>query len=196
MPSKRVPTAQELPELDLGLPPRGELPVVPPTVDPDAADVEIAPLGPLGPPPPDDATAAFLRGQGAEGVVPAPGPDLWMLEPCTRARRVAFLESLGARFAGDIPGITVYVLDRWSEQPMGFRFTLDPGAPAVPVVSPRAEALLIRCFVRTRMGLYKRAVAEHAGDLDAAIRASVHEMMTLFGLEASLGLPEEEAIHG
>jgi hypothetical protein len=117
-----------------------------------------------------------------------------MLGECSYQRRTAFLESLGARFAGNVPGITVYLLDRWQAQPAGLRWTLDMTPPEGQMVSDRAEAILIECFARTRMGLYKLAVAECAGDVEGAIVRACHEMMDVFGLERYL--PEEVPAHG
>ena len=111
---------------------------------------------------------------------------LWMLgETPTYQRRIAFTESVGARF-GDLTLTARFTLDRWSESPNGFQWTLDPGNPVGAIISPRAEAILSGCFVRVRRGLCKRAIAEYGGDVEQAIITAIDEHMTMLGLDRYL----------
>jgi hypothetical protein len=136
---------------------------------------EVPPPEPPPPPPP--------RERASED-------DLtWMIADSSPARRVAFLQAIGGRFAADPPATTAWVLNRWSEASHGLRWVLDPGAPAqVTVPSARAEQVLAHCFANVREGLTKRAQVECQGDLEWAIQKAVDEQMTMYGLDHLMGV--------
>jgi hypothetical protein len=65
----------------------------------------------------------------------------------------------------------------------------------VVVPTRRAQALLDGTFVRTQVGLCKLAVADHGGDLEAAIIQAIDEYLTRLGLDRFIP-DHEEAPHG
>lgn len=143
------------------------------------------------------ATERFLLGEGVElpdvGPPPSPHADLWMLGPApTYQRKIAFTESVGARF-GDLALTSRFCLDRWSESPAGFRWTLDPGPIEAVIPSARARDLLSGTFTRTQVGLGKLAMAEYGGDLDQAIIHAIREQMDLLGLDRYIPDEPQEA---
>jgi hypothetical protein len=155
-------------------------------------------VAPVAPPlPHTPAEDEFLL---TEGVLPEtppppppivpPPPDLWMLGTPTYQRRIVFTESIGARF-GDTRLTARFLLDGWCQSPAGFRWTLDPAAPGIVEPSERARDLLAPCLVRTRVGLCKLAVAEHAGDVEAAIIQAIDEHLTQMGLDRFIPEPAE-----
>jgi hypothetical protein len=138
------------------------------------------------------AHETFLLGEGVEPPAPLPPlplhASLWMLGAPTYQRKIAFTESVGGRF-GDIALTSRFVLDRWSESPAGFRWTLDPSAPPDIEASSRARDLLEGTFVRTQVGLCKLAASQYDGNLDQAIIHAIDEQMTMLGLDRYI--PEE-----
>jgi hypothetical protein len=117
-------------------------------------------------------------------TTPTPPVDpLWMLEDRSYGMETAFLSSLGARFGGEPCPTAGYALDMWGRAQEGLRWVLTE-APMAPITIGRGMAVVGYCaFIGTQDALKKRAVAEFGGDLEAAIRRSLHESLTTLGLK-------------